>query len=72
METKEKLIPLSAVPAVLVTLTGISRCKATVYNWARKGCRTYDGRIVKLGAKMQMDQWFTTQSQIEKFVESVG
>lgn len=68
----EKLIPLSAVPAILASLTGVTRCKATVYNWVRDGCRTSDARVVKLGAEMKMDQWFTTQSQIEAFIEEVG
>lgn len=72
MEIKEKLIPLSAVPAILATLTGVTRSKATIYNWVRKGCRTHDARIVKLGAEMKMDQWFTTQSEIETFIQEVG
>jgi len=72
METNEKLIPLSAVPAVMAALTGVTRSKASVYNWARTGCRTIDGRIVMLGAKMQLGQWFTTQTQIETFIEAVG
>jgi len=72
MEAKEKLIPLSAVSAIFTSLTGVSRSKATVYNWARKGCRTNDGRIVKLGARKHMDQWFTTQSEIETFIQEVG
>ena len=68
----EKLIPLSAVPAILATLTGVTRVKATVYLWVKQGCRTSDARIVKLGARVKMGQWFTTQSEIETFIEEVG
>ncbi len=67
----EKLIPISAVPAILATLTGVTRSKATVYNWVRHGCRTTDARIVKLGAEFKMDQWFTTMPQIEAFIEEI-
>jgi len=68
----EKLIPLSAVPAILATLTGVTRSKPTVYNWIRYGCRTHDARVVKLASQMKMGQWFTTQKDIEKFIEEVG
>ncbi len=68
----KKLIPLSAVPAILATLTGVTRSKPTVYNWVRYGCRTTDARIVKLGAEFKMGQWFTTQKQIEEFIEETG
>ena len=72
MEAKEKLVPLSAVPAIFATLTGVTRSKATIYLWTRKGCRTYDGRIVMFPARMKLCQWFTTQSEIETFIEEVG
>ena len=68
----EKLIPLSAVPAILATLTGVTRSKPTVYNWVRDGCRTIDARIVKLGASIKLGQWFTTMPQIKKFIEEIG
>ena len=68
----EKLIPLSAVPAILATLTGVTRSKPTIYNWVRYGCRTTDARIVKLPAQMKMGQWFTTQKDIEEFIEEIG
>ncbi len=67
-----KLIPLSAVPAILATLTGVTRSKPTVYNWVRDGCRTVDCRVVKLGAEFKMGQWFTTMPQIEAFIEETG
>lgn len=68
----KKLIPLSAVPAILASLTGVTRSKATIYNWARQGCRTIDGRIVKFPAQMKMGQWFITQPEIEAFIEEIG
>lgn len=68
----DRLIPISAVPMLLVELTGIFRCKATVYNWTRKGCRTIDGRIVKLEIKKRLKQIFTTRSAVKEFINAVG
>ncbi len=68
----EKLIPLLAVSAVIVELTGVHRCKGTIYGWARKGCRTTDGRMVKLPAVKRMKQLFTTRAAIEWFIKEVG
>ncbi len=70
--TNKKFIPLSAVPAILATLTGVTRSKPTIYNWVRDGCRTTDARIVKLGASIELGQWFTTMPQIEAFIEEIG
>jgi len=70
--TNEKLIPLSAVPAILAELTGVTRSKATVYLWIKKGCRTYDGRIVMFPAKFHFGQWFTTRSEVVQFIGDVG
>jgi len=68
----EKLIPLSAVPAILAQLTGVTRSKPTILNWVRFGCRTIDADIIKLPARKKLGQWFTTLPEIKKFVEDVG
>lgn len=68
----EKLIPLSAVPAILTSLTGVTRSKPTILNWVRFGCRNSEADIVKLSAVMKLGQWFTTLPEIKKFIEEVG
>ena len=74
METPNdtKLIKISAVPALLAELTGVSRQRLTIYNWIKKGCRTHDARIVKLKIKKRMGQIFTTQARLEEFIREVG
>lgn len=68
----KKLVPLSAVPGIIAELTGVQRVRATVYNWTKNGCRTLDGRMVRLKVTMRMRQAFTTRDDIIKFIESVG
>lgn len=68
----DKLVPLSAVPAVLVELTGVSRCKGTIYNWTKNGCRTIDARTVKLETVKRLKQIFTTREAVKTFISEVG
>ena len=72
----EKLIPINAVPALLVELTGVSRGIDTIYKWIKrgkgKGCRTLDGRMVKLETTKRLRQIFTTKKAVIKFIEDVG
>lgn len=68
----KKLIPVSAVPSLLAELTGVQRCRATVYQWIKKGCRTMDARIVKLKAVKKMNHLYTTKENVLEFIKSVG
>ena len=72
MKPNEKLVPLIDVPRIIAELTGVQRCKGTIYKWAKNGCRTHDGRIVKLESVKRLGQIFTTQENIETFIEGVG
>lgn len=73
MDTEEKkLIPLSAVPALLTELTGVTRTRNTIYNWTKKGCRTIDARTVMLKTMVKMNQTFTTKENVIKFIQEVG
>lgn len=72
LDPDKKLIPLSAVPALLAELTGVTRTRNTIYNWTKKGCRTMDGRIVKLKITMRMNQTFTTKANVLEFIKEVG
>ena len=70
--SNEKLIPLSQVPDLLVELTGVYRHRATVYKWAKIGCRSIDARIVKLKSEKRLGQLFTTRENIVNFINEVG
>ncbi len=72
MKPSDRLIPLIDVPPIIAELTGIQRGKGTVYKWAKNGCRTHDGRIVKLKSVKRLGQIFTTRENIETFIKEVG
>ena len=68
----KKLIPLSAVPSLVAELTGVWRHRATVYRWAKVGCRSLDARMVKLKTEKRMGQLFTTREDVMEFISEVG
>ena len=68
----KKLIPLSAVPSLIADLTGVWRHRATVYRWAKVGCRSLDARMVKLKTEMRMGQLFTTRDAVMEFIQEIG
>lgn len=70
--SEKKLIPLSAVPTLVADLTGVWRHRATVYRWAKVGCRTLDARVVKLKVEKRMGQLFTTREDVMEFISEVG
>ncbi len=69
---EKKLIPLSAVPSLVAELTGVQRHRATVYKWAKVGCRSLDARVVKLKVEKRMGQLFTTREDVMEFIREVG
>ncbi len=69
--SEEKLIPISAVPSLIVELTGVFRHRATVYRWAKVGCRTLDARVIKLKTEKKMGQLFTTREDVMEFINEV-
>lgn len=72
MGNEKKLIPLSAVPSLIAELTGVWRHRATVYRWAKVGCRSLDARVVKLKTEKRMGQLFTTREDVVEFISEVG
>ena len=70
--SEAKLIPLSAVPSLIAELTGVWRHRATVYRWAKVGCRSLDARVVKLKTEKKMGQLFTTRQDVVDFIFEVG
>ena len=70
--SETKLIPLSAVPSLVAELTGVWRHRATVYRWAKVGCRSLDARMTKLKTEKRMGQLFTTREDVMEFISEVG
>ncbi|KKL55444.1 hypothetical protein LCGC14_2255390, partial [marine sediment metagenome] len=50
----------------------VTRCRNTIYGWAKKGCRTKDARMVKLKTVVKMNQMFTTKKNVIDFISEVG
>ncbi len=68
----DELIPLSMVPVIILEITGVSRGVSSVRAWIKKGCRTIDGRVVRLEAVKRLGQIFTTKKAVKDFIEGVG
>ena len=45
---------------------------STVWRWASSGCRAVDGRLVKLRVIKAGSRWFTTDSAIKEFCDSLS
>ena len=67
-----ELISISAVPGLVADLTGVQRHRATVYRWAKVGCRSLDAKVVKLKTEKRMGQLFTTKEDIVNFISEIG
>lgn len=58
-----KLIPGSRGPG--------STHPSTLHRWVRKGVRTTDGRVVKLGAVRVGGRWLTSRGAVARFVAAL-
>ena len=59
------------VPAYLLSKTGVTRQKWTVYRWAVHGKRSYSNRVVKLRAEKICGQVFTRQCWVDSFLREL-
>lgn len=66
------LIPLRKIPALLYELTGVTRKKATIYLWARKGIANAHGQTVKLKVHDRLNQHYTTKQALIDFISELG
>lgn len=66
------LIPLRKVPALLYELTGVTRKRATIYLWARKGIADAHGQVVKLKVYDRLGQHYTTKQEVINFISRLG
>jgi len=56
------------VSALILKETGVSRCKATIYNWTVKGRLDYANNHVKLKTTKRCGQIFTTREWVMNFI----
>lgn len=68
----EDLIKLNDVSKLLIELTGVTRCRATVYAWVIKGRINYAGQIIKLKTSKRLGSYYTTRAWVQKFIEGIG
>lgn len=68
----EDLIRLDDVQAMILNLTGIRKCRATIYNWVIKGRKGYTGENVKLKSSKRLGILFTTEAWVKEFIEGIG
>lgn len=66
------LIPLRKIPDLLYELTGVTRKKATIYLWARKGIADAHGELVKLKVHDRLGQHYTTKQALIDFISRLG
>jgi len=65
-------IPLRKVPDLLYELTGVTRKRATIYLWARKGIANAHGQITKLKVYDRLGQHYTTKQAVIDFISELG
>ncbi len=68
----EDLIRLEDVQALILKLTGISRCRATIYNWVRNGRKGYTNDNVKLKSAKRLGTLYTTEAWVQEFIGRIG
>jgi hypothetical protein len=65
-------IKLDIACEVVEELTGMKRCRASLFNWAQKGRRSKHGLIVKLRAVRRGHNTYTTKEWLVDFIRSIG
>ena len=71
MPKKKDLIRMRDVPKIVYELTGVTRCRESIYIWARVGVRGYTNEPLKLKTTKRMGQLYTTEKWIEEFIRSM-
>lgn len=66
------LIKLDDVPALLLELTGVTRCRATVYKWSRYGRINYLSTNIKLKTTRRLGTYYTCRRWVLEFIEQIG
>lgn len=56
------------VPAYIKAKTGVVRGGWCIYNWAKKGKRSYSNKLLKLRTEEILGQMFTRKSWVDEFL----
>jgi cbb3-type cytochrome oxidase cytochrome c subunit len=63
---------LSKVPAKIKALSGVTRSRMTIYNWAHTGRIDQQGTIRKLQTVTRCGQIYTTEEWLTEFMRNMG
>lgn len=66
----EDRMKLADVPAYVLTRTGVTRSRATIYNWVSKGV-TITGQTFKLQTDTHAGQLFTSTAYVDSFLATI-
>ena len=66
------LIKPEAVCQLLLELSGVTRCRATVYSWIKKGRINCTGQMIKLKATKRLGMYYTTREWVKDFIREIG
>ncbi len=73
MLTSEQIISLSQAARLLPGEKGASRKNpSTLFRWVTKGCRTLDGRTVRLEALRIGGRLFTSHEALDRFIAELN
>ena len=67
-----ELIKLGKAPAKVLELTGVTRTRETIYQWAKYGRNAQDGTMIKLRTVRRLGQLYTTQKWLEDFIRKLA
>ncbi len=65
-------LALSKVPAKVKELSGVTRGRQTIYNWAQKGRIDQQGTMRKLKTEVRCGQVYTTMEWLLDFMRNMG
>jgi hypothetical protein len=65
-------IRVGKVPAYIAAQINIRVTRQTVYNWILKGKVNSQGVLEKLTGYKRAGGWYTTVSDVDKFLRSIG
>ena len=66
------LITLNDIPKLILELTGVTICRATVYNWVKSGRNNYVGGKATLKTTRRLGRHYSTKSWVLDFIAAIG
>ncbi len=66
------LMKLDDIPKLILELTGVTVCRATVYNWTKNGRQNYVGGMTKLKTTRRLGRYYSTKQWVLDFIKEIG